>query len=156
MLLLLLSLLACIDNSKVPDGAMAYTVEVTGIGPDTCHPGNETGWQETFEYALAFDGSAVDLYMDGEPFAAGTRSGCNLTYQSVVIGDDDRVGGPIKWQLTGVARTEDDASGDACVDGDGEWEGTETITVISSEDDAIEPGCTYPMSTIGQYIPVAD
>ncbi len=147
-------LIACIHNSKVPDDALVYTVEVTG-STDTCHTDGsmDGGWQDTFEYAVSFDASSADLYMDGEPFAAGTQSGCNLTYQSVVIGADDRAAGAIKWQLTGAAKLETDASGDACVEGDTEWLGTETITVISSEDDAIVPGCTYTMSTVGDYIP---
>lgn len=147
-------LLACIDNSRVPEGALVYSVEVTGTA-DSCHTDGsmDNGWQDTFEYAVAFDASSADLYMDGQPFAAGTLSGCNLTYQSVVIGDDERAAGALKWQLTGSSKVETDASGDACVDGDTEWEGTETITVISSDDDAIEPGCTYTMSTVGDYIP---
>lgn len=170
MLLLSAALLtACIDNSKVPDEALVYTVEVTGT-VDTCHTDGalDDGWQETFEYAVAFDASSADLYMDGQPFAAGTLSGCNLTYQSVVIGDDERtvenddgtvVAAPIKWQLTGTSKIETDASGDACVDGDTEWAGTETITVISAEDDEadeskrVEPGCTYSMDTVGDYVP---
>lgn len=149
-------LAGCVDNSKVPEGALVYDVDVTGIGPDSCHPGSTEGWADSFQYAIALDGSSADVYSDGEPMAAGTISGCNLSYQTVVIGDDGRAGGAIKWQLTGVARIESDSSGDACVDGDAEWEGTETITVIASEDEAIEVGCTYPMSTVGQFVPAGD
>lgn len=150
------SLTGCIDNSNVPDEALVYTVTVTGIGPDTCHSddweGNDEGYRETFEYAVAFDASAASIYANGEPFAAGSLSGCNLTYQTVVIGEDDRAAGALKWQLTGTAKIETDESG-TCVDGDAEWEGTETYTVIASEDDTMEAGCTYPTSTVGDYIP---
>lgn len=152
LVLLLSPLAGCIDNSKIPDGSLVYDVEVTGT-TDTCHPEATEGWQDNFQYAITLDGSSADVYSDGEPMAAGTISGCNLTYQTVVIGDDERVGGAIKWQLTGSARVESDSSGDACVDGDGEWEGSETITVIASDDESIESGCTYGMTTVGDFVP---
>ncbi|MSP54408.1 MAG: hypothetical protein EXR69_02195 [Myxococcales bacterium] len=147
-------LTGCIDNSDVPDDALVYTVTVTGIGPDTCHPGNEEGWEEVFEYAVAFDASAASIYANGEVFAAGSLSGCNLSYQTVVIGEDDRAEGALKWQLTGTAKIETD--GATCVDGDAEWAGTETYTVIATEDDTMEAGCTYPTTTVGEFIPAAD
>lgn len=148
---MLFLLVACIDNSKLPVGSLVYTVEITGT-TDECHPTSTEGYQETLEFGVFFDASSADVYADGQPFGAGTQSGCNLTYQSVVIGTDERAGGDLKWQLTGSARIETDASGDQCVEGEGEWEGTETITIISSDDEAIESGCTYTQTTLGEYV----
>lgn len=146
---LLLSLAACGEQDKIPEDALLYSVTVTGIGPDECHPGNTEGYQETFDYAVAFSAAQADIFLDGEPFATGTLTGCNLSYQTVVLGTDGRTGGELKWQITGTAKI--DAGDDACVEGDNDFEGTETIEVVGSEDDAIEVGCTYPMSVAGVY-----
>lgn len=151
-LLLPLALLFGCDNSKVPDTALWYSVTVTGVGPDECNPGNTQGYQETFEYAVAFTASDADIYVNGEPFAAGVLNGCNLTYQTVVIGEDTERG-PVKWQLSGQAII--DAGDDSCAQGDGDWQGTETFTIIDSDVEEIEIGCTYPMETLGNYQPDA-
>lgn len=146
--MLLLSLLACIENSKVPVGALLYRIAVEGVGPDTCHPGSTEGWGESYDYAVFFDASSADVYVDGEPFASGTVSQCVLTYQTVTI-LEERSAGNLKWQLTGQARL--DAGDDGCVEGENDFEGTETFEIVDSDDDNIEIGCTYPTSTAGTY-----
>lgn len=153
VLLPLIMLLAACNNSRVPPEALVFNVTVTGIGPDSCHPGDTTGYQADFEYAVAFSGSDADIYVDGEPFAAGVINGCNLTYQTAIIGQDVDSGN-IKWQLTGQALL--DPADDTCVPGDGDWAGSETFTVVDAEvDEALDPttaGCTYPMSTGGSFV----
>jgi len=154
VLLPLLLLLPACSNSKVPSDALVFNVTVTGVGPDSCHPGDTTGYQKDFEYAVAFAGSDADLYVDGEPFAAGVINGCNLTYQTVVIGEDVETG-QVQWQLTGQALL--DPGNDTCVQGDGDWSGTETFTIVDAEiDETVDTttvGCTYPMSTVGSFLP---
>lgn len=154
-LLISLVLVACGEPDKVPADALLYTVQVTATGPDECHPGNTEGWQETYEYAVYFDAAEATLYVDREPFGSGTVTGCNLSYQTVVLGTQGRSGGELKWQITGSAQL--DRGDNSCVMGDADaggnldFNGTETIEIIGSEDDAIEVGCTYPMSTTGTY-----
>lgn len=147
--LLPLPLLACGEADKVPADALLYAVTVTATGPDECHPGNTEGWQGSYTYAVAFNAAEATLFVDGEPFASGTITGCNLSYQTVVLGTQGREGGELKWQITGSARL--DPGDNACVEGDLDFEGTETIEVIGSEDDGVEPGCTYPMMTEGTF-----
>jgi hypothetical protein len=150
----LLLLLSGCDNSVVPDDALWYLVTVTGIGPDTCNPGNTEGYIQEFQYAVSFNASDADIYVDSQPFAAGVLNGCNLTYQTVVIGEEIDVG-EVKWQLAGQAKI--DPGDNSCVDGDGDWEGTETFEIVDAdveaEDGVMEIGCTYPMSTLGTYVP---
>lgn len=154
MVTLLLLLSAC-NPSTVPETAVRYTVTVTGTGPDTCNPGNTEGYQEAFEYAVDFTGSRADVYVDGVVFATGTINGCDLTYRTVVFGEDIE-SGSVKWQLTGTASIE--PGDDSCSLGEGvDWSGTEVFEIVDADVDAepgvMEIGCTYPMSTEGVYVP---
>lgn len=154
-MLLVLSLLAC-SNSRVPEDAILYDVKVTtshvdGTGEttsDSCHPDATEGYEETFSYAVAFEGSSATIYIGEDVFALGTVTGCDLTYSTVVIGEDTENDGPVKWQLTGTASI-DPAEGDACVEGERDWEGRETFEIISSEDETLQPGCEYELFTFG-------
>lgn len=149
MLLSLVLLSAC-NPSKVPEDAIWYTITVTGIGPDECHPGNTEGYQDAFDYAIGFTGSRADVYVDGEPFASGTINGCNLTYHTVVYGTTTDAG-ELKWELNGQAQL--DPGNDSCVEGDGDWMGTETFTIVDTDIDDMDVPCDYPMSTTGTYVP---
>lgn len=143
----LLGLLAACEASKVPEDASRWAVTVTGQH-DGCHPERTDGYQETFDYAVAFDASSATLYIGENAFASGTISGCSLTYQSVVF-EQERDEGTLKVQLFGQAAVES-VGGDPCVENtELEWEGTEWFEVISSEDPDVEPGCTYDMTTEG-------
>lgn len=154
MIALALLLVGCFDNSKIPTDALIYDLTVTGIGPDGCHPGSTEGYQETFEYAIAFNASSADVYVDGEPFATGTVSGCVLTYQTVVL-LSERAAGNLNWFITGQALI--DPGDNACVEDEAlDYQGTETIEVADSADDNIEVGCTYPMSVEGTYVGAAE
>ncbi|MDP2312356.1 MAG: hypothetical protein Q8P41_05585 [Pseudomonadota bacterium] len=154
-MLLVLSLLAC-SNSKVPEDAIFYDVTVTAENNDDdalvdeCHPEASEGYQESFLYAVAYDGSKATIYIGNDVFALGTVSGCDLTYSTVIIGEETEADGPVKWQLTGTASI-DPTEGDACVDGDGDWDGFETFEIISTENETLEPGCEYETKTLGDF-----
>ncbi len=153
MIALAVLLAGCFDNSKIPTDSLIYNLTVTGVGPDECHPGNTDGWQDTYEYAISFNASSADVYVDGEPFATGTVSGCVLTYQTVVL-LAERPSGNLNWFITGQALI--DPGDDACVEGEFDFDGTETIEVADSADENIEVGCTYPTTVQGTYVGAAE
>jgi hypothetical protein len=158
--LLALALFGC-NESKIPEDAIFFDVTVTNAPPeghtgpsgDECHPELEEipGYQETFTYALALEGSSATIYVGESVFASGTITGCDLTYSTVVIGEETDADGPIKWQLHGQASV-DPAEGDACVDGDSDWDGTEYFEVVNSEEETLELGCKYYMFTSGGLV----
>lgn len=141
-MLLALSLLAC-EESNIPSEAQQFTVTVT-----SADDGGD--YTESFEYYLALEGSSITVYIGEAAFARGTASGCDITYQSVVFGQE-REAGNIKWQLVGQASVET-ADGDPCVEGDDDWAGTEFATIIASEDEEIEVGTVYKMNTNGSFV----
>lgn len=157
-MLLVLSLLACTE-SRIPEGSLFYDVTVTTddregtlpAGSDTCHPDSTEGYEDTFSYALAFEGSKATIYVGEDVFAIGTISGCELTYSTVVIGEETENDGEVKWQLTGTASV-DPTEGDACVEGEDDWLGTETFEIVSSAEETLEPGCEYTVNTIGGLV----
>lgn len=146
----LIALLACTEESQVPEDALWYDVNVTGVDT-TCALTEEqmsAGYTDAFVYAVALDGSSATLYIEDQVFASGTVSGCNLDYQTVTIGEE-RPEGNLKWQIYGSAKIDGSAGSDACVEGDDAWLGTEYFEIVESEDEAIEVGCTYNMETTG-------
>lgn len=145
-MLSLVLIVACAE-SKVPDDAVFYNVEVTAVSND-CHPDNTEGYKDTFEYAVAFDASSATIYIGESAFAAGTITGCDLTYQTVVFGED-RGGGEIKYQLFGQAAVESTDSNGCVEDPDAEWQGTEYYEIVNSADESVQKGCTYNMTTLG-------
>jgi hypothetical protein len=114
---------------------------------DGCHDDDSHTYAEDFTYALSFDASSATIYIGEDVFASGSISGCDLTYQTVVIGQDTEDDGNVKWQLFGTAAV-DPVDGD-CAEGDADWLGTEYFEIVSSEDDTLEPGCQYNMETTG-------
>ena len=132
-----------------------YTVDVgnalTDDGkPDTNCIDAGRAVNESYVYGLVFDSADVGIYINGETFAAGTRTGCELSYQSAVWLEDDRPGGLLRWQITGNA-TYETGAGSCGLGEDIQWEGTETIEVVESEDPDVPAGCTYELLTVGTY-----
>lgn len=160
--MLLFALVAC-QESKIPEDALHFEVEVTAADidedglADNCHPDATEGFQDSFEYVVALevqqDGAMVTtIYIGETAFAAGTMvSGCEMQYQTVVMGETTEDDGDVRWQLFGQA--EYDAGNDGCVDGDGDWVGTEWFEVVTSVDETLEEGCTYEMNTTGRFLP---
>lgn len=164
-MLLFASLFAC-QESKIPEDALHFDVQVTAADIDddglanTCHPESTEGFQQSFEYIVALEVGADDrivatVYIGEAAFATGTMvTGCEMEYQSVVMGEETEADGEVRWQLFGTAMF--DAGNDGCVEGDGDWVGTEWFEVVSAPDETIEQGCTYEMTTTGSFIPQAE
>jgi hypothetical protein len=146
---MLLLLLACKKESNVPEDATRYSVTVTAI-EDECHPDSTEGFEETFEYAIVLDGSTARIFIGEQQFAVGLASGCTLTYQTAIIGEETEADGNIKWQLFG--ESELDAGDNACVPSENDWEGTEYFEVLSSDEDSLDVGCEYKMETKGKLV----
>ena len=144
----LIALLAgCGDSGQLtPDGE--WQVTVTGVETD-CTTSTE-GYQDTFVYQLFFDGSNVELRIDGEGFATGTRSGCDLSYESSVWLEEAE-GGDYRWQIGGEATYEGAAGGCDLPEGV-DWQGQETLTVLVSDNPDVPEGCRYVMDTQGVYL----
>lgn len=134
-------MLAC-ETSKIPAESQHFTVTASALD-------GQGTYAEEFEYYLSFDASSATIFIGEDAFARGTVTGCDLTYQSVVVGQDTN-GGEVKWQLFGQAGIET-AEGDPCVDGDDDWTGTEWFEIVASEDETIEVGTEYFLDTHGQY-----
>lgn len=142
----MLMMLACKHESKLPEGGTSYDITVTAT-KDECHPAATEGYEETFTYYIALDGSTAGVYIDEQLFASGTVSGCTITYQTPIIGEESEQDGDIKWQLFGQADFDDGS--DACVAGDKDWAGTEYFEIVATENDSLEPGCQYLTDTSG-------
>jgi hypothetical protein len=131
-------------------------VTVTGTA-DTCHPTSTDGYQDTFDYAVAFDASSATIYIGEDVFAIGSLTGCNLSYDTVVIGEETEHDGNVRWQLHGEAKM--DRTGSCVQDaglGDGEWAGTEVFTILESDDETLETGCEYDTETAGTYVETSE
>ncbi len=155
LMTLLLALAACGDEALDPD-AYYWDVSLLGIH-STCHnDDNVVGYAEDFTYGLTFEGSATVLRIEGNSFSSGQLTGCSLEYASGTIGQE-RDAGFVQWDLSGTALIE--TGGDGCDipdDADGnalDWYGTETFTIVYSEDPAVEVGCTYDIEVSGVYVP---
>ncbi|MFZ5480708.1 MAG: hypothetical protein ACOZNI_28365 [Myxococcota bacterium] len=141
-------LLAACQQSRVPAGALLYEITVTGT-EDTCHPDAEEGYQETFTYAVALDAAETTIYIDDQVFAIGTIKGCEVEYNTVVIGEETEADGEVRWQLFGSA--DFDPGDDSCVEGENDWFGNETFEIVSTEDETLEEGCTYATEVAGTF-----
>jgi hypothetical protein len=146
--LLLFLLVACKEDIE-PNGR--WNVTITGSGSeDPCIESIE-GFQEIYEYSLYYEGSFLEIRVDGEPFATGEFRGCSITYESGVYLEES-TNGDFRWQIEGRSDVESAAGGCPDVPDDYDWFGTETLTVVSTENDAIEEGCTYNMDSTGVFI----
>ena len=114
---------------------------------DACN-NNTVAYSETLEYRLTFGVDDVTVAIGEDVFAAGDLDGCRVTYDTITW-TETREAGDIQWTLTGeaIAQREEGSCGIAS-----DWQGTEVFTVVSSQDPAIRPGCTYTLNLAGRYI----
>ena len=136
-------LIGCKETIE-PDGI--WTVTVTGQTTD-CVDSSE-GFLKDYEYSLFYDGTFVEIKVDGENFATGEIRGCALSYESAVYLEEN-ASGNFRWQINGAADIEGAAGGCGDVPDNLDWFGTETLTVVSSENDSVEVDCQYEMTTEG-------
>ena len=142
-------LFACKETIE-PNGV--WEITVTGTGSDNPCVDSTEGFEKTYEYALYFDGSFVEIKVDGESFATGEqRDGCSLEYTSGVYFEESD-NGIFRWQIEGEAEVEGAAGGCDAVPDHLDWFGTETLKVVSSENESIEKGCTYNMDVQGTVV----
>jgi hypothetical protein len=150
--LALVVLVGCAADPAVPDLIYEVTVESTvddgALATDCVTEG--AVYSGTFSYGVFTDAERIELTVDDEVFALGSRSGCSLSYTSA-IWLDERPGGEVRWLLRGEADYEGTAGGCSLPDGV-DWQGTETIEVVDSEDESIAIGCTYQLTTSGSLV----
>ena len=151
---------ACGGGEEVPpDGVWNVTVEsliTESNGQQSivsdCIPDGGTVYSKSFKYELYYEGDAVQVDIDGQAFAEGTRAGCNLLYESSVW-LDDRPGGQITWYVEGGATYRGVAGGCDNQLADGvDWLGFEVAIVVESEDESVPVGCEYDLVTTGSVV----
>ena len=141
-------LAACGSPQPVPDGA--WNVTVTGVSTDCTT--ETSGYQKSFVYQIFYDEtnlSRAEIDIEDEAFAVGTISGCNMTYESAVWLEEDS-GGEFQWQITGGAEIQG-AAGGCDIENDLDWNGTEVLEVVQSENPTVPEGCTYEMTVQGTW-----
>jgi len=86
---------------------------------------------ETFSYELFFDGDAVAIEIDGQPFASGNVLGCELEYESPTwLATTPK--GDVQWSVTSQYVKADGAS--VCpIPGQFQFLGVEEYTVMESD-----------------------
>jgi len=177
-MLLFSALIACGDKDELDPDSYHWDVRVTGV-ENTCTE-DQDGYSEDFVYSLDFTGSLTKLKIGYDGFATGTLKGCELEYESQVVGEPDRAGGAVQWVLSGnaVQRT----GGDICdmedkveemrndaeiaddvwgefrdkylmsnEPADIDWVGIETFEIVGSENESVEVGCSYTSFVAGTY-----
>jgi hypothetical protein len=124
-----------------------YDVQLEGEA-NTCTT-DSANYSGTYEYRLEVDVQDVQLSIEDDLWAQGSADGCLVTYQSIVWEDiiDDFV---VRWQIRGDARV-NTGGGGGCVE-DGDWAGTESFVVLSSDHPDIAAGCTYDLTVNGTWI----
>ena len=144
MFLVLISLLGC-KATEEPDGVWSVTV----TGTETNCISDTSGYLESFNYALFFDGTQTEVYIEDDLFATGQLRGCYLEYRSAVY-LEEALDGAFRWGISGTADVQ--GLGGGCdLPEDLDWSGTETLTVEESDNPNIEEGCTYTMAVEGTY-----
>ena len=151
---------ACAPEEVPPDGVWNVTVTSAlnddGSGFDegsTCIGDNEeiATYQASYTYQVYYDGDAFLMDIDGQAFAEGIRTGCSKSYESAVW-LEDRPTGLVTWRIVGEASYRGAQGGcDERFVGNEDWNGTETIEVINSEDESVPVGCTYKLDVVGTW-----
>lgn len=128
---------------------------------DTCNA-SQVGYSETLEYRVVYDLEDIEVAVGPDVFAAGTSSGCKLTYQTITW-TEPRAAGDVQWRISGAALVEQGTTGSCQVQNPieecpnvpafaADWRGCEVFTIVSSEDPDIDPGCTYTVQLNGTYV----
>lgn len=141
---LLVGLAAC---SGEDTSGHTWALTLTGL-EDGC-TGTPMNYTEKIDYRLQITGQDVTLAVGPDEFATGTVNGCVIAYDTVVWGEtvDDH---EVRWQIHGGATiTFGDAS---CSPSNGtDWDGQERFEVVSSDNEAISPGCEVVVAVSGKY-----
>ncbi len=99
--ILLVPMAGCESDELDPDW-YHWDIDVVGVADD-CHDEPE-GYAASFTYSLEFigGGSETVLRIGEDPFATGTYSGCNLSYDSGVVREERGDGSEawVQWRLT--------------------------------------------------------
>ncbi len=108
-------------------------------------------YDEVLELVVDFPGGdQISVGTQGAVFATGTIAGCSMTYRTGVW-EEEREGAVIRWELEGEALYR--LGGTSCEIEDGlDWIGSETFTVVASDDPDISPGCQSVLTTTGTYV----
>ncbi|MEZ4317030.1 MAG: hypothetical protein R3F61_05990 [Myxococcota bacterium] len=104
-------------------------------------------YSEDFEYRLVIDVTDIEVAIGPDTFAVGTIDGCTVSYDSIVW-TEPRDAGDIQWTLSGTATAQ---RGNGACGISTDWIGTETFTVLSSDDPTVSPGCEYVLDLVGSY-----
>lgn len=149
---LMFLLFACKEDIVPNDIYEVAITNGTPLDPDKeCSEPTEN-LSQTHEYALFFNGTYVEIEVDGEFFATGEIRGCTMTYESgMYLGEGSN--GDFRWQIFGRAEVGGAAGGCSDIPDQYDWFGIETLSVVSSENDDIDVGCTYTMETVGNVLP---
>lgn len=136
-------------------GAWKVTLTPNSFGTNCVSLSDGSFPSETYAYTLVFpEGVNADyaLYAEGvllatgaytdEPSEVDTPDG--LEYHTGERLTSDRDGGDITWQIQGYAQLEANRRSGSLT-----WSGSETITVLESQDPAIVPGCTFTYDVTG-------
>ncbi len=131
------------------DSERGHYFDITLAGADDECTSDPVSYEEKIEYRLVVDGQAIELAVGPDVFATGTVNGCELVYTSV-LWTEDRGEARISWQIQGSARVNLD--GGCPIESGGDWEGTETFEIISSDEPALQPGCEYGLDVTGTHL----
>lgn len=148
-------LFACKETIE-PSGI--WEVEVTGIGSNDIPCTTSTaGFQETYEYALYYDGTFTEIKIKDKDstefvsFATGEQRGYSLEYESPIYLVEE-TDGNFSWQIVGYVFNEPGGDGSENIPAGYDWYGTEVLTVVSSEHPNVPEDCTYEMDVQGVFI----
>jgi hypothetical protein len=93
-------------------------------------------------------GTAIEIDINGKSFATGKRNGCELQYTSSTYLESNNKG-DFTWQIEGVVEAENVEGGCASLPEKTNWFGREIITILASDNDDVDIGCSYESQIIG-------
>ena len=151
---LIFFLFACKETIE-PSGI--WKVTVTGTGSSNPCVESTEGFENTYQYALYYDGSFATIKIKDKDsdefvfFATGEQRGYLLDYASPTYLEESPDGN-FNWQIKGDSYIESANTDSEQVPDELDWYGTEILTVVSSENPNIPEGCEYEMSIEGNVL----